>query len=411
MKKDKYNREFDDFSERIKQKLQHHTMPVDQDVWRKIEKRINPPKRIIPIWLYPTVAVAAGLALLFSVGNFFYLQDTALPVSEEIAEHQTETQQFAVTVEQPVQETPTTVKNRKHIKPRTKTVNPVIFSIPNEQELSSKETQVLPNHQSQRTREIENESASKEAQHKNDSKKTDAGKNKSLQETNKSDWTTKLSSKKQRKVLLAASLGSGVAGSSATMSARSRAYRSAELINIPTVTTVLAPQDFRQKEYLPPFSIGLNARFPVFNRLSVESGLVYTYLQTRLSNSTFGDYRAEMNLHYLGVPLNLVWTLLKERKWEIYVSGGMMLEKGIRSEFKQFQNWDNVLIKTEANKDIDGVQWSLNTSLGVGYLLGRNVSLFFDPKLSYFFESDQPYSIRKEMPLLISLNAGIRMSF
>lgn len=95
----------------------------------------------------------------------------------------------------------------------------------------------------------------------------------------------------------------------------------------------------------------------------------------------------------------------------MYVSGGGMIEKGIRTEFKQYQNWDDVEMKTSANTDVDGVQWSLNGTLGIGYLLQKNIALFFDPKLSYYFENDQPYSIRKELPVLVSLNTGLRMSF
>lgn len=431
MEEVKHNQDPDVFSEKIRQKLENHTMPVDADIWKGIQKRMVTPKRIVPAWLYMSVAVAAGLALLFSVGNFIYLRDDLIPVSEEIAQHRKEAQQFVVTPEQPVQResvgaTPDAAPQKQsvaHVQQSTTKSVPVsepaeisiadrLQSIPTEEvpenitvtsEISQEEVieektivaEVIP----------EQKVRTEPAQRKQI-------RNLPLPEEKHADWTASTVKKKRKSVSLALEMGSGVASSSVSVPGRSRAYRSEGLVSLPTgVSNVLTPNHFRNKDYLPPFTAGLSAQIPLNEQVSVKSGMMYTNLMTRLSGSRAGDYRAEVNLHYLGIPADLVWSFFKQHKWEMYVSGGGMIEKGIRTEFKQYQNWDDVEMKTSANTDVDGVQWSLNGTLGIGYLLQKNIALFFDPKLSYYFENDQPYSIRKELPVLVSLNTGLRMSF
>lgn len=427
MEEVKHNQDPDLFSEKIRQKLENHTMPVDADVWKGIEKRMAAPKRIVPAWLYVSVAVAAGLALLFSVGNFIYLRDDLIPVSEEIAQHRKETQQFVVSSEQPlhresVDAIPDAVLHKQSVahaqQSATKNVpvsEPAQISVADKQQSIS--TEGMPDNTNVTSevpqKEIIEDKAvvSDQEVRANDEKQVPI-KTLTLPGERHPDWTASTTKKKRKSVSLALELGSGVASSSVSVPGRSRAYRSESLVNLPANTSVvLTPNHFRNKDYLPPFTAGLSAQIPLSEHVAVKSGMMYTNLMTRLSGSNAGDYRAEVNLHYLGIPTNLVWSFLKENKWELYVSGGGMIEKGIRTDFKQYQNWDNVEMKTSANTDVDGVQLSLNGTLGIGYLLQKNIALFFDPKVSYYFENDQPYSIRKELPVLVSLNTGLRMSF
>lgn len=431
MEENKHNQNPDIFSEKIRQKLENHTMPVSADVWKGIEKRLAPPKRIVPVWLYASVAVAAGLALLFSVGNFIYLRDDLIPVSEEIAQHRKEAQQFVVVPEKPVQKKPVLDQSDAVIqKKSTATVHqsaakstpatePANVSDMDEVPLSSakvaQETMAVVSETPQQ--EIVEEKTVlaevvPEKEIKTENKQQKPLKTLTLPEARHADWTASTDKKKRKSVSLALELGSGVASSSVSVPGRSRAYRSESLVNLPANTSnVLTPNHFRNKDYLPPFTAGLSAQIPLGEHVAVKSGMMYTNLMTRLSGSSAGDYRAEVNLHYLGIPTDLVWSFLKQSRWELYVSGGGMLEKGIRTDFKQYQNWDDVEMNTSANTDVDGVQWSLNGTLGIGYFLQKNIALFFDPKLSYYFENDQPFSIRKELPLLVSLNTGLRMSF
>lgn len=428
MEEVKHNQDPDVFSEKIRQKLENHTMPVDADIWKGIQKRMVTPKRIVPAWLYMSVAVAAGLALLFSVGNFIYLRDDLIPVSEEIAQHRKEAQQFVVAQEQAVQKTAvdeqpdvvtpkqSTAHVQQSVAKSAPVTEPVQIAVADKQQpVSTEDVQENSTVALETPQEAIVETVTEVVPEQEI--KTETGQRKpvrtlTLPEEKHADWTTSAMKKKKKSVSLALELGSGVASSSVSVPGRSRAYRSEGLVSLPTgAANVLTPNHFRNKDYLPPFTAGLSAQIPLSEDVAVKSGMMYTNLMTRLSGSNAGDYRAEVNLHYIGIPTDLVWSFFKQSKWELYVSGGGMLEKGIRTEFKQYQNWDDVEMNTSANTDVDGVQWSLNGTLGIGYMLQKNIALFFDPKVSYYFENDQPYSIRKELPVLVSLNTGLRMSF
>ncbi len=225
------------------------------------------------------------------------------------------------------------------------------------------------------------------------------------------DWTDIKTEKKKRRISLTAMASSGVAGSSTTIKPRSNSYKGESLMNVPTkYASVLTPRDFSHKEYLPPMSAAVGTRIPITDHISVESGVQYTMLRTRLyTNATDVDFRASIDLHYLGVPANFVYSMIKDKRWDVYVTAGGMIEKGLQSEFRQRLTWDDSRVLVEGNPEIEGLQWSVNGSIGVGYTFYRNISLFFDPKLSYYLEGDQPYSIRKELPVIFSLNTGLRV--
>jgi len=422
MDDNRYMNELDDFSKLIKQKLEHHEMPVDADLWKGIEKKLSTPKRIFPRWTYAAVGVAAGLALLISVGNFFNTHENMVPVSEELKQYQEEASQIAVIseineIKEDIREESKVALVNKSKSEVKATDNELIITedkaiattdVIQEKETTDETKNVAIND----SETVIDKPTTKDVAQSSENKQVDKNKLTELPSNNQTDWIDNLPKKKKESTSLTAALGSGVASSSATMIRRSKAYRGESLVDLPTNSAVvLTPNDFKNKQYLPPVSVGINVRLPLVRNLSVESGIAYTYLQTKLTNAFTGDdYRAEVDLHYLGVPVNLVYSFLKDKRWDIYTSAGGMIEKGLRSEFKQYQNWDNVRLDIDAATKVDGVQWSLNGTLGVGYSLFKNISLFIDPKIAYYFESDQPYSIRKELPVLISLNTGLRMS-
>lgn len=122
-------------------------------------------------------------------------------------------------------------------------------------------------------------------------------------------------------------------------------------------------------------------------------------------------YNTRLDLHYLGVPVNLVVKLWDHPKWNIYLSGGMMLEKGLRSKLHQDKIGTDQFETLVEKKGIDGIQWSLNASAGVSYRLLKDWSIYLEPRLSYYFDNDQPVSIRTENSVIVGIGAGFRFEF
>ena len=165
-------------------------------------------------------------------------------------------------------------------------------------------------------------------------------------------------------------------------------------------------EDFTNIQHSPPFSFGLTARKSLRKNIGVESGLVYTYLSSRFEGE---GYNAHQSLHYIGIPVNMaVYFGNSKSNWRAYLSGGFMVEKGLRAKFVQQENWvsasRNTTVKSSA---ISGLQWSLNGALGVNYRLEKGWGIYFEPRVGYSFDCNQPISIRTEKPLFFGINMGL----
>lgn len=161
-----------------------------------------------------------------------------------------------------------------------------------------------------------------------------------------------------------------------------------------------------------PFSIGVTVRRKLNRTLGIETGLVYTRLSSDLViESNRHSYDAVLNLHYLGVPVNLTVDLWEKNRLSLYASGGGMVEKGLRAVYKQKTlYWDDFMKKNRTDR-ISGLQWSLNGGIGISYNFYREMNLYVEPGISYSFDCNQPVSRRTEDPLSFNLRLGVRYDF
>jgi hypothetical protein len=164
------------------------------------------------------------------------------------------------------------------------------------------------------------------------------------------------------------------------------------------------------------FSAGVTVRRKWNKTLGIETGFVYTRLSSDLRIADGNDgYDAVLDLHYLGVPANLTVHLWEKNRVNLYASGGGMVEKGLRSVCRQTtpvydDTWHDFMKKGEINR-ISGLQWSLNSGLGIAYHFLQEMNLYIEPGISYYFDCNQPVSKRTEDPLSFSLRVGIRYDF
>jgi hypothetical protein len=163
-------------------------------------------------------------------------------------------------------------------------------------------------------------------------------------------------------------------------------------------------------EYAPPVSVGIMARKRINSMLGFETGLVYSYLSTSFADMNNHHYSANLTLHYLGVPVNVIADIFNVKDiLKVYASVGPMIEKGVKSEFNERNN-----IIRQSAKDvgvINGIQLSANASLGLSYKFYDNWNFYLEPKISYYFDNNQPTSIRTEKRTIIGINSGFRYDF
>ena len=206
---------------------------------------------------------------------------------------------------------------------------------------------------------------------------------------------------------------SGITGASGG----SQGSRGTGIYKAPTLVTTPTQTGIKEKnsasEYGLPLSVGAGVKFEFTPRWSLGVGLNYTYL-TRTFNGTYthvGESGSVDNLvtssirnsqHYLGIPVNAYYNIIDSRRVNFYAYAGGAVEKCI---------YDKYLILTGSivhKEPAKGVQLSANVGIGAEFMLTDHFGLYLDPSLRYYFDCDQPKSIRTDQPLMFGFELGFR---
>lgn len=413
------NNERDVFSDLFREKLKNHKVPVNANSWEEIESRLKTKNRsIIPFWFRVSGGAAvAALALLFILRPFSEQRSsTVISKSIEIHHKSLQTKHFAnyqpdKTIQ--IQKKQVKQENTSNLNTNDRAEKIVALNTPRPHE-SYSET-----NDSCKTKEVvRNSSMNSEnnVTQKTTENKDTVSRNKrfipnSLVEEPVNEPMTV--TENRNGWLLAASFGANGNIPVANGSYGLTAGGNQNVSSYTSLTSIGAEvtNNFSNIIYSPPVSVGLIVRKNLNKTWGLESGLEYTYLLTTFENNTMQRNDAKLHLHYIGVPLNLIARLWNNTNWEIYLSGGGMLEKGISSIYVNELNINNQTNTTTSSSNIEGIQWSVNGAVGVNYNIQRNFGIFFEPKISYFFDDNQPISARTAYPVVIGLMAGIRFQF
>src|SRR5690606_6631077 len=107
-----------------------------------------------------------------------------------------------------------------------------------------------------------------------------------------------------------------------------------------------------EMEHDQPVSFGITVSKTIVDRLSIETGLVYTYLFSRAKNTSVDFQNQEtQHFHYLGIPVNLNYNFVNIGKLGLFASFGGMVEKDIYGEFRS----TGQSVSTELNSASQGV--------------------------------------------------------
>ena len=147
-----------------------------------------------------------------------------------------------------------------------------------------------------------------------------------------------------------------------------------------------------------PLKLGLSARFPVSERISITTGLDYSWYKSSFTYSLSGE--KAQNAHYLGIPVRLDWTLASGKWLDVYLGGGV--------------EGDWCIGATLAGERIakDGFSASLLGAGGIQFNPTKHVGLYVEPQLSWTFTPGNPVfeTYRTQNPLMFSLAAGLRFT-
>ena len=427
MRDDKdHNERLDDFSGYMRQRLEEHRLPVDAGCWDEVEARMNRRARSRG-WLWTGgLAAAAVLALviwLLPSPEKMPLEELS-PFQKEISE---KAEEMNILPEHPVLPVePVKKRIAKVLKWEKKAKLSAI--------VGEKET-IREDEKCETIEIIEKDAIA--AIVEEPSAKEDASEDSTDIVVKRGDSTVplpegersprrkaslkkKAKKSKRNKWLLAAAVGSSgyvdsFLNTDMSYGDVSSPGDTASFRNAPVLRSSEVDENFldnRSFESYPdvsyslPISFGFTVRKDLSRRIAVESGLMYTYLSTTFKRG--GDFPSEVksSLHYLGIPLNLVVYVWKNQRWNVYLSGGFMMEKGLQAVYSGYIAGNGTTISKSKKEGIHGMQWSVNASVGAAYRFYGDWSLYFEPRFSHYFDCDQPASIRTDKPLGFGLSAG-----
>ena len=143
------------------------------------------------------------------------------------------------------------------------------------------------------------------------------------------------------------------------------------------------------------WSFGFEVQKSLTERLSLESGIVYTLLTSDVRMKYSGVKKQQM--HYLGVPLKLNVELAQRDNWQFYVGGGGMLERCIYATRGG---------KSFSNKEW---QWSVVGAVGFQYMISRHIGIYLEPGVNYYFDDHSGIeNFRSAQPCTFNIQAGLK---
>lgn len=169
-----------------------------------------------------------------------------------------------------------------------------------------------------------------------------------------------------------------------------------------------------------PVSFGVLTSFDLTPKLQIETGLVYTFLSSETTNKAEGFVNTEkVQFHYLGIPINLNYTLLSINKLNLFITAGAMIEKDIDGEIK-YSEAKNIVSEmntgyaNETSSDINqkNPQLSLNAGVGINYPIYKKTNLFGKIGGRYYINANHEYkTYYSDEKLGLDIQLGIKFNF
>ncbi len=191
-------------------------------------------------------------------------------------------------------------------------------------------------------------------------------------------------------------------------------YASAEL-NSAITYTAKNPQF--KLEHNQPVSFGVAVNKRITNRISIESGLVYTYVSAKVKLAGDSEYKQNNRqyFNYFGIPLSVNYKFAEWEKAEFYTSLGGMIQKDFYGRMVTESSIDDLLNtdrSSQRNISQSNPQFSTTALLGIAYPLYNKLSLYTTFGGAYYFDAHNEYeTIYSDRKWLFNFNLGLKFGF
>ncbi len=400
--------EFDDnFDLFVKSMMEDAEEEIPAGLWDRIESRLPQKSPAVIWWKRLGLVVAACAALAFILTGILNKSDHITIVSQD--EQRTTAQAIVHSSEPAVQQTEIGEKTAiREVQTRASTVEPL--DVPQRAE----ETMVSQNDPISAAIERQEDMPDEKPVEKSD-EKPGAGLPK---QTYEQEWNSFLfqeqKSQKSTKRLSTTLLGSFGANDNVNNKGQENGRTAAPTILGDARTGII---ESGESFYSIPLSFGVGARMYLTDRLSAGIGINFSIL-TRSFTGTYQKSDGSMiteripdadvthKMLYIGIPVNLYYDILQTNLLRFYTYAGGAAEKCLYNKYNVLGDSGEASL----SESVNGMQWSAALGLGIQFNLSEHTGLYLDPNARYYFDCNQPKSIRTQKPFTFNIEAGIRFN-
>lgn len=425
----------DKWARQVKEELDDYLEPVPAGLWEELEKELQTPPKVIPMWKrWQTVAAAAVVVMtLVSVWSVWLtdeVQEMKLPVTADVLPLSEEEKKIS-DLETPQDEVPASSAVEQIIADNRSGISVRQIS---EDELTDSSSEDLDNltdaHETAflQTDDADESKAAVEHSQKVQENITDIenAPRRTYSARNYKSVNVDKEKLSGAKLEIGLNYGNSPLASSNTYQGFTSFSRSASMhVANGDLTTPVNDANYvysqilysaREEEvksdvdHAMPVTIGASVHYRINEKWGIETGLNYTMLSSNLHSGTSSSYiDSEQKLHYLGIPLKLHRSIWSNRYWDVYASAGGMIEKCISAKNISTSVSRQAVRKEEERMDIDNLQFSLALAAGLQFKFSNWSGIYVEPGMAYYFDDgEETLTIRKEHPFNFNLQLGFR---
>ena len=163
-----------------------------------------------------------------------------------------------------------------------------------------------------------------------------------------------------------------------------------------------------------PIRAGVSFTYKLNERLGIGSGLTYTNLTSDLTSGSDVHYLSgRQMLHYIGIPVNVSYDLFRWKRFQLYVTSGVLAEKCVSGKSETGYVIDNSTRQSKTEEvENKPFQFSINASAGIQLNITNAIGLYAEPGAIYYFnDGTEIQTIYKDKPWNFNLNLGLRFTF
>lgn len=161
---------------------------------------------------------------------------------------------------------------------------------------------------------------------------------------------------------------------------------------------------YEETKHHQPISVGMQVGFHLLPKLKLSTGLVYTKVSSDFISGVY-DTRtvSTQDLHYIGIPLNLSYSVWEYKGLHTYVTAGGEGAVNIKNHAET----DGEVKESKRDK----MQWSTNASVGIQYDFIPQLGVYVEPGMKYYFDNgSQIENIFKDKKLNFNIQFGLRFN-